>query len=99
MDYIDDIIPSPDMIRSFTLDRPPPEGATLQVLYKMVADQLEANGASSSDIGPFERNHFAPLLQTSWQVREIALLVLAIVFKIPRVSTSGWYEYKYLCIL
>ena len=65
----------------------------------MAGDQLEENGTSSFDIGPFERNYFAPLLQTSWQVRELALLVLSMVFKIPRVPLSGRYEDKYICTL
>lgn len=90
LDYVDDIIPGPDMIRNFTFDQPLLQDTyKLKALINMAADQIERSGPASFDIGPFERNHFAPLLQTSWQVREIALLVLSIVFKIPIVPLSG----------
>lgn len=75
-------MPDPVLIRDFTLQIPLPADATFEQVKDAAAEQI--NDAYFSMAGPYDRNWIAPLLQTSYQLRDIALTVLSRALCIPR---------------
>ncbi|KAK7682207.1 hypothetical protein QCA50_014794 [Cerrena zonata] len=84
VDYLENIMPDLALIRQFTLETPLPPNTTAEQVEDIAAKQMRHDYFQI--VGPYERNHFAPLLQTSYQIREIALSVLSDHLRIPRVD-------------
>lgn len=85
MDYLENVMPNPICtIRTLNLEfrAPLPENMTLEQIKAVTAEGFKEE--SFSILGPYDHNHFLPLLQTSYQVREVALSVLSDVLCIPR---------------
>ncbi|KAK7682221.1 hypothetical protein QCA50_014808 [Cerrena zonata] len=92
VDYLESIMPDPTLIGQFTLETPLPPHATAIQVEDIAAEEIGDDYFSI--VGPYDRNHFAPLLQTSYQIREIALSVLSDHLGIPmvdgRLSARPW---------
>ncbi|KAK7681486.1 hypothetical protein QCA50_015578 [Cerrena zonata] len=85
VDYLEDIMPDIAVIRHFRLERPFPFSIeTKDQAEDFVFEQIREDDFKI--VGPYDRNHFAPLLETSYQIRDVAISVLSNVFCIPRTN-------------
>lgn len=85
-------MPKAAVIREFQLQEedflPEP---TVRRVKRMAMQQIRSNGFPIP--GPYERNHFLPLMEASYQLRDIALSVVSDALRIQRSQSSGRYVY------
>lgn len=84
LDYLEDVMPDPALIRDFTLEAPLPPNVTLEQIIGITTEQINEDKIPLA--GPYDRNYLIPLLQTSYQVREATLSVLSNILCIPRLN-------------
>ncbi|KAK7681472.1 hypothetical protein QCA50_015564 [Cerrena zonata] len=91
-DYLEDVMPNPAIIRNFSLAAPLPANTTLKQAMDIIEEEFQ--GYFPPMLGPYDCNHFVPLLQTSPRIRYIALSVLSDTLYIPfsegRLSSRPW---------
>ncbi|KAK7682208.1 hypothetical protein QCA50_014795 [Cerrena zonata] len=86
-DYLEDIMPESALIRRFELDIPFFPNISLEEARRFAASQVSEDYFQIP--GPYDHNHFVPLLQTSYQIREVGLSVLSDGLGISKSLSGG----------